>query len=82
MYRIGHKGTEAPEYPDHSRRVEKCIVRRMEQYSSEADQFIKDLHAEENKAATSGDRGAQQILINSADFQLHLWWHLPKHFNY
>ena len=56
VWRTGQTGTVAPEYPNHSRQVEKCIVRIMKHHSG-ADQCINELHAEENKGGDSGESG-------------------------
>ena len=64
---------DAPEYPHHSRPFEKCIVRKNGTTSNEEDQYISELHAEENKGDKSGE-----ILINSVDFHLQLF---PIRFN-
>ena len=67
-------------YSQHSRPVEKCIARRMEQRSSEEDQCIGELHAEENEGGNNGEREAQQILIHTADF--HFQGSFQTCFNY
>ena len=41
MGRIGHKDTEAPEYPHLSRPVEKCIDRGIQHFNKE-DQCINE----------------------------------------
>ena len=65
----------------YSRLLEKFIVRIIEQHSSEEDQSVIELYAEENKGAKSGKRRAHQILINSLYFHLQLWGYLPMRFN-
>ena len=74
-------GEDRIRVPHYSRPLEKCFVRIIEQHSSEEDQSVIELYAEENKGAKSGKRRAHQILINSFYFHLQLWGYLPMRFN-
>ena len=57
MVRTGKKDTEAPECPQPSRPLEKCIAIRIEQHSRETDQCNDEFYAEENKGGNCGERG-------------------------